>query len=191
MSYKSSSAYGGQYTGFRRGENFDPQGSRDFRADEQREYHQRFHQANKERHRIYEELLRQQRMYEEKMRHEWFNAQRGSEEFMRMQEEILNERARLLKLKFLVFGGMFFFLWMFSNMIFGLYATPEYVVYDKTTGRRMVVTEKQLEQLQQEQIRRQMEMRRQRTSSQNLEDEIRRLIIEQENEPSSKSRPRN
>lgn len=128
-------------------------------------------------------------MYEERMRHEWFNAQRGSEEFMRIQEEILNERSRLIRLKFIVFGSIFVGLWMFSNLIVGIYSTPEYVIYDKTTGRRMVVNEKQLEQLQQEQIRRHAETRKQRAVSHNLEDEIRRLVIEQ-NKESTPSRPR-
>jgi hypothetical protein len=138
---------------------------------------------------MYEELLRQQRMYEERMRQEWFTAQSNPEEFFRIQEEILNQRSKMLKMKFLVFGSIIFFMWMFSNLIFGIYATPEYVVYDKTTGQRMVVTERQLEQLQQEQIRRRNEIRRQKASQTNLEDEIRRIIIEQEKQTPDKSQP--
>ena len=183
---KPNSAYGGQYAGaYRSQQDFQDNSHRDFRSEEQKEYHRRYHQATDERQRMYEELLRQQRMYEERMRNEWFNTQTRSEDFMRIQEEILNERARILKLKFMVFGSMFLFLFLFSRVVMGIYSTPEYVVYDKTTGRRMVVTERQLEELQQEQIRRQFELRRQRAASTNLEDEIRRIIIEQGKGPSS------
>lgn len=119
-------------------------------------------------------------MYEERMRSNWFGSQQNAEEFMRMQEEALDEKMRITKMKFFVFGGIFLGLYLFSEMVFSIYRTPQYVVLDKTTGKRMVVSERQLESMQKEQVRKFNHDRREHGATQNLQSEIQRIISEQD-----------
>lgn len=113
------------------------------------------------------------------MRSEWFHAQRSAEDFMRMQEKDLDEKVRLTKLKLITFTTIFVLMYLFSELVFSIYRAPEYVVYDKVTGKRMVVSERQLETLQEEQVRKFNQQRRQNNDNQALQNELNRLIHEQ------------
>jgi len=131
------------------------------------------------RQKIYEEILRQQMEYEERMKREWQNQQ---SHWFRMEEEILAERDRLMRKKFVAFFLMFTGFYLFFEAITNLWTAPslgggQYVYHDKVTGKRIVMSEQDLRNY--ENLAKQYQYGNNYNPEKALDDELKRIISQQ------------
>lgn len=87
-----------------------------------------------------------------------------------------------MKYKFLMYSAIFIFMIFAFELVTGIYREPEYVLTDKATGKQRVFTQTEIDRMNDMTYQRQMAA--QRMQSGQLEDNIRRIIAEQEKERS-------